>query len=613
VVQANAEGQIHGHLDLDGVKSLRIVCCTRHGFAHFSHKLKFNEFFSQVFPNVTVRSEMWNNASTRRWLHSIAIVGRANVGKSSLFNRLQTSQWNDKNLVDKAIVFHKAGTTREGKSAVCKIGRIEVELHDTGGVEDEALLDLSPLVQKMESKVIETVKKSDVVLLVVDAKEGIVPLDHRVADLVTKTDYKKKVILVANKAEGSMMECVADCYELGLGDPVLVSAKQNEGIDDLYDRLVLDLEDVGKEFDSESPLGDGQFESKFTRNEVRKILKSDDELKQQILAERKELVLKKPVQIGIIGRPNAGKSSLLNALIREDRAIVDDCPGTTTDAIAVNWNFYKHQLRLVDTAGIMRGWKHATGGEGFEDPGAETMKTINSSHVCVLVIDAFEAFKANVLKFPSRQEVKLGHEVVDAGRCLVVAVNKWDLIPEKQQSQFRSGIVKCIENAFFDVKGLPIVFISTKTGANLNTLLVSCVASYRKWNLQLKSSKLNDWLEAFVAHHPPPWKDGQKQYPKFIAQTKTRPPTFSLYTNTFASFPENYLRQLKELMKEEFGLRGIPLRVNLRSTLMPKPGGRLRDRDVERWKRLGPKQAAAVEKIRKRNSMSNDRDSDELD
>jgi predicted GTPase len=134
---------------------------------------------------------------------------------------------------------------------------------------------------------------------------------------------------------------------------------------------------------------------------------------------------------------------------------------------------------------------------------------------------------------------------------------------------------------------------------NLNTLLVNCVAAYRKWNLKIPTSRLNSWLEAFVAHNPPPWKDGQKQYPKFITQTKSRPPTFSLYTNTFATFPDNYLRQMKELLKEEFGLRGVPLRINLRSTLMPKPGKRLRDRDMARWKRLGPKQAAAVERIRR--------------
>ena len=534
---------------------------------------------------------------------TVAIVGRANVGKSSLFNRLQNNQWNTGNQIEKALVFHQPGTTREGKSAVCRIGRLEVELHDTGGIEDEALREVSPLVTKMEARVIESVKKSDLVLVVVDAKQGVIPLDRRVADLVTqqRTDG---VILVANKAEGSMMECVADCYELGLGDPVLVSAKANEGIDDLYDRIVVEL-------DSSDTYSD-EIESNLSlsRNEVKKILKSTDESHAN---QRKEEMMRKPVQIGIIGRPNAGKSSLLNALIREDRAIVDDCPGTTTDAIAVNWNFYKHQLRLVDTAGIMRGWKHATGGESFKDPGAQTLKTINTSDVCVLVIDAFEAFKANTLKFPSRQEVKLGHEVIDAGRCLVVAVNKWDLIPEKQKSQFRSGIAKCVQNAFFDVKGVPIVFISAHTGSNLNTLLVSCVAAYRKWNLSLKSSKLNSWLEAFVAHHPPPWKDGQKQYPKFIAQTRTRPPTFSLYTNTFASFPDNYLRQLKDLLKEEFGLRGVPIRVNLRSTLMPKPGKRLRDRDVERWKRLGPKQAEAVEKIRKRNSRSRERHVEELD
>ena len=557
----------------------------------------------------------------RRWMTKVAIVGRPNVGKSSLFNRLQSSHQNPFS-IDRAIVFHKSGTTREGKTAMCRMGSLEVELHDTGGIESEELTEVSELLLKMRQRVIETILNSDVVLVVVDAKEGILPLDKSVGQLVS--DNHSNVVLVANKAEGSMMECVADCYEMNLGDPVLVSAKANEGIDDLVDRISLqaltvtdiveessDIDNCASEaekwtstddFFDDSTETTVQEGSGLSGSEIRRVLKSTDpndaKLKALILKERQMELLRKPIQIGIIGRPNAGKSSLLNALINENRAIVDDCPGTTTDAIAVNWNFYKHHLRLVDTAGIMRGWKHATGGEDFKDAGAQTLRTITTSQVCVLVIDAHEAFKSNTLKFPSRQEVKLGYEVIDSGKCLVIGVNKWDLIPEPQRPKFRRGLGRCVQEAFHDVRNLPVVFISTKQGGNLNTLLVSCVSAYRKWNIKLRSSKLNSWLEAFVAHHPPPWKDGQKQYPKFITQTRTRPPTFSLFTNTFASFPDNYLRQMKELLKEEFGLKGVPIRVNLRSTLMPKPGKKLRDRDVARWKRLGPKQAAAVDRIR---------------
>jgi GTP-binding protein len=314
------------------------------------------------------------------------------------------------------------------------------------------------------------------------------------------------------------------------------------------------------------------------------------------------------IQIGIIGRPNAGKSSLLNALISQDRAIVDDSPGTTTDAIAVNWNFYNHKLRFVDTAGIGRGWKR-----GADDIGLETLRTIHRSQICVLVLDGSHAFRTSTLKFPSRSEVKLGNEVLDAGKCLIIVVNKWDDIPAKQAGKFRKGITACIEHAFHAVKGVPIVFVSAKDKLNLNTMLVNAISTYRKWNLRINSSKLNDWLEAFVARNPPPWKDGQKQYPKFITQTRVRPPTFSLYTNTFATFPENYLKQMKELMKEEFGLRGVPIRINLRSTLMPKPGSRIRDRDVARWKRLGPAQAAAVDRIRRTKKRDKDYNEDEID
>jgi GTPase len=304
------------------------------------------------------------------------------------------------------------------------------------------------------------------------------------------------------------------------------------------------------------------------------------------------------IQIGIIGRPNAGKSSLLNALVKSDAAIVDDAAGTTTDSIAVNWNYQNHTLRIVDTAGVTKGWKRGNVAD-TSDPGMETLKTVSGSHVCVLLLDATEVFRSpNNFKFPSRQEVKLGNEVIDSGKCLVVAVNKWDMVPESEKKNFKKNLINCIETSFYEIKGVPILFVSAKDGGNLTNLLSHTLSVYRKWDSRVNASKLNEWLSAFVLRNPPPWKDGQKQYPKFIAQTRTRPPTFALYTNTFATFPENYLRQIQELLKEEFDLKGVPVRINLRSTLMPKPGARIRDRDVSRWTKLGPKQAAAVKRIR---------------
>ena len=545
------------------------------------------------------------------------------MGKSTLFNRLQASHRNvdDANShVVKALVSDKSGTTREGKVASeCKLGRLTVELRDTGGIEDDLLTEVSDLVQKMRNRVFEKIFGSDLVLVVVDAQAGVTAVDLRVSRLVrdwmADLERPPKIVLVANKAEGETMfgEYIADCYEMELGDPVLVSAKHNEGIEDLYERMLVELEDdqIAEEDESQGrgescglePDSDGEdeFEDEYmeepmSRSERRRVLKSssveDQEVRRKIFQERQKELLKKPIQIGIVGRPNAGKSSLLNALVNDDKAIVDESPGTTTDAIAVNWDFHNHALRFVDTAGISRGWKQKNENSG--DVGMETLRTIHGSHVCVLVLDGSHAFRSNAVKFPSRSEVKLGNEVLDNGKCLVIAVNKWDEIPPDQQGRFRRGILSCLESAFYSVKNVPVVFVSAKSKSNLNTLLVNSISTYRKWNMKINSSRLNDWLEAFVARNPPPWKDGQKQYPKFITQTRVRPPTFSLYTNTFATFPENYLRQMKELLREEFGLRGVVLRVNLRSTLMPKPGVRLREHDIARWKKLGPKQAQAA-------------------
>jgi GTP-binding protein len=544
----------------------------------------------------------------RRWCSSytVSIVGRSNVGKSTLFNRLQATHANVMdNKVVKAIVSEKSGTTREGKIANCKLGRLSVDLRDTGGVEDDELTLVSDLVSKMRQKVFEKIFNSHLLLVVIDAQTGVTPVDIRVSQLVREwmSDLERppKVVLVANKAEGETMfgQYVADCYEMDLGDPVLVSAKHNEGMDDLYERIVVELEDdlvEQKEEEREEDIGGLEPDEDDAGSHDYRSEHDPEESTSE-----SENLLFKTIQIGIIGRPNAGKSSLLNALVNDDRAIVDESPGTTTDAIAVNWNFHNHSLRFVDTAGIGRGWKQ---GKDSNELGMETLRTVFGSHVCVLVLDASHAFRSNAVKFPSRSEVKLGNEVLDNGKCLLIAVNKWDEIPEGNQGRFRRGILACLESAFYSLKNVPIVFISAKEKSNLNTLLVNTVSTYRKWNTKINASRLNDWLEAFVARNPPPWKDGQKQYPKFITQTRIRPPTFCLYTNTFATFPENYLRQMKELMREEFGLRGIPIRVNLRSTLMPKPGVRLRDQDVARWKRLGPKQAVAAKEMRKFKKVS---------
>lgn len=294
-------------------------------------------------------------------------------------------------------------------------------------------------------------------------------------------------------------------------------------------------------------------------------------------AELREELLLRPVQIALVGRSKVGKSTLMESLFREHLALREDDYG-------INWNYRNHVLRIADTTEANR------------------ERSITKAHVVVLVVDGKEVTdnmkKGLTARFPSRQESRIGNEAIEAGKCLLIAVNKWDLVSD--QVNMRKSLLEAVSEGFRDLKGIQLVFTGSdgERGTGCDSMLSECITLYRKWNIKIASNKLNGWLESFVQHYPPPWKDGQKQYPKFITQSRVRPPTFTLYTNTFATFPENYLRQMKELMREEFGIRGVPLRIELRSTLMPKPGKSLAPNDAARWKKLGPKQAQAVDKIR---------------
>jgi len=632
----------------------------------------------------------------------IAIVGRPNVGKSTLFNRLQ-SRTNKKHIpkeLKNAIVSNRAGTTRDRKDTTVAFGGLVLRMIDTGGLESERAIKDSSLLGSMQTQVYKAVAEAAAVLFVVDAREGITPVDIEIAKKLRgeignahyyrdldpfSNDAPKEVpvILVANKAEGSYIgPYLNDCYELGFGDPVVLSAYHNEGTEDLYDRLCLEVGHLQMvEEDSEEEHGiieddseDGSERTDETHNgteasdgleldnadegadeapsptlpwlaqpseEQKRALRYfatqpgdplgelDPGLKASVLhrdaSEQKNFWLDKPqralqytdastrdfvmqfrrledaerpLRIAVIGYPNTGKSSVINALLQEERCVVDPMSGTTMDAIVSDWTFKDRAIKLMDTSGIIRGWKQPGMYSDFPEPGMSTRKAIRKADVCILCIDGNRTRLFAPGSTPTKFEVRLGNFVADEGKCLMIAINKWDLVPEEDQQRYRTEILDRIKEKFSSVKGIPVVFMSARYNLNLPTLMTRILALEKRWNARLPTGKLNDWLQAWMIRWPPPWRDGQKKAVKYMTQVKSRPPMFVMWSNTTAGeFPRNYLRQLQNAMRDEFRISGVPIKFTIRSTLWPKPRKKMKPIDVLRWQRVGPEQAKAVKNL----------------
>nr|PIL99675.1 ribosome biogenesis GTPase Der protein [Toxoplasma gondii COUG] len=856
----------------------------------------------------------------------VVLVGRPNVGKSSLFNRLisgtrgnsTSSPFAPLKRLQQAIVSPQAGTSRDRKEARAVFGGLQLLLVDTGGLEDTETTEACELLINMRKQVRFALKDADCVLFLIDATEGVTPVDillsrllndwldeqqridtakqakvmlrippesiivrasaasvaaiqaegggslrqrvhagtagrvslvsdpregpqkrrrtkaradeakgdcwneHKshdggeVATSCSVGDGRKKnvadqkrmlqshdpggveeaeripVILVVNKADGCFFgDYLADCYDLHLGAPVLVSAKKNEGMDDLYDRLVLEVghlqdtteglfgnasnmvedeEDATLSADDDTPVHDGGTEesdlegdpqlekeepphkeaapvSDYEAEESIELLPEDlarleermhpprpsaaagawlegmarrygecgieetfkhftdptspqyipwdlsqtslaaaaataaverklrsaakakqtgeergkhpeegegitsikcpdnhedarfhggrgegsgavstlgreeiqmaeaelaaasslsieappDSLRTRlrtkaardyVLPIRRQLLFDDVIHVAIIGRPNVGKSTLVNSLLQEERMVVDNRPGTTTDAVGTLWRFQGHPFRLIDTAGVTRGWKmrHT---DLLLEAGLQTLRNIRNSQVCILCIDA--SLARDTGQPISSHELALAHLASEKeGRCLAVCVTKWDLVPENEREKLRREILERLQSGLGHLKGCPVVFVAAKYGQNVETLMTKIMVLYRRWNARIPTSKLNSWLREFVLRWPPPWRLGSKCQVKYMTQVKARPPTFVAWSNVYNTFPVHYLRQLTNTMREEFSLAGTPLRLILRTTAMPTPGKKLSRADVLKWRRLGPKQHKAV-------------------
>ena len=434
----------------------------------------------------------------------VAVVGRPNVGKSTLFNRLIGER--------RAIVEDEPGTTRDRVYGTADWGGLEFTLVDTGGLQDEREIasgSLAEIARHTREQAQSAIDEADVIVFMVDAKAGLAAGDHDVADVLRRAD--KPTILVANKADNAeRREGVVDFYELGLGEPIPVSAYHGSGTGDLLDRVVEALPEVEEEPETEGP------------------------------------------DIAIVGRPNVGKSRLLNALLGQERAIVSDVPGTTRDSLDTQLIWAGRPLTLIDTAGIRRRGRVEQGIERFSV--LRSMRAIDRSDVVLLLIDATEGFTA--------QDLHIAGYIEEQKKGIVVVVNKWDLVEKTPQSmdEYRAKAREALDFMPY----APLVFISAKFGQRVQQVLETALLVVAERQRRVPTAALNKVLREAVAKHPPPSKPGKWVKFYYATQADVAPPTFVFFCNDPKQLHFSYRRYLENELRDEFGFTGTPLRISFR-------------------------------------------------
>jgi GTPase len=440
---------------------------------------------------------------------TVAILGRPNVGKSTLFNRLAGRRL--------ALVDDTPGVTRDRREAEARLGDLRFRIIDTAGLEDAAP---GELVARMQMQTAHALADADVALFLVDARAGITPLDRHFADWLRRSG--KSVIVAANKAEGSAFAAAHEAFALGLGDPVAISAEHGEGLDDLFRAL--------------APYADRAAEP---------------------AAEAAEASEGRPLQLAIVGRPNVGKSTLVNRLLGEERMLTGAEPGITRDAIANEWRWHGRAIRLIDTAGLRRKAKIEAKLEKLSV--ADTLRAIRFAEIVVLVVDATQALE--------RQDLAIARLVADEGRALVLAVNKWDLVADK--SAALAQIKDALEFSLPQLAGIGAVTLSALSGTGVQRLMPAVLAAEQAWNRRIPTPRLNRFLAEAQERHPPPLVSGRRLKLRYAAQVNIRPPTFALFATKPGELPETYRRYLTNLLRETFDLPGVPIRMMLRKGKNP--------------------------------------------
>lgn len=446
----------------------------------------------------------------------LVIVGRPNVGKSTLFNRFAKKKL--------AIVHDEPGVTRDWKEAPGQLSDLRFTVVDTAGIEKAAS---GAIPKGMRAQTEAALKQADAVLFMLDGREGLTGADREIAQLLRKTGLK--IILVANKCEGSGT-LVDEMIALGFGDPIQISAEHNQGMGDLYEVL--------------SPLTGEGDEEEEKKPRATAVTEDGEEIEQE------DPTL--PIRIAIVGRPNAGKSTLLNTLLGETRSLVSAEAGTTRDPVVAKWEWQGREIRLVDTAGLRKKAKVTSDIEKMAIE--ETLRIIRLAEVVVIVVDATAPLED--------QDLQIAALALKEGRALVLALNKWDLVqnPSKTMSNVR-GI---IEDSLPQASGLKGVPISALKGQKLDTLMKAVIETHKAWTMRISTSPLNRWLELMVQDHQPPLVKGKRVKIRYMTQRKGRPPTFVLFCGSHAEPPDAYIRYLVNGLRQRFELPAVPIRFEIK-------------------------------------------------
>ena len=445
----------------------------------------------------------------------VAIIGRPNVGKSTLFNRLVGKKL--------ALVDDRPGVTRDRREGDAELLGLDFRIIDTAGFEED---DPQSLPGRMRAQTEAAVNSADVALFVIDARAGVVPLDEEIGRWLRGS--KTPVVLLANKAEGRASENgILESYSLGFGDPIAFSAEHGEGLSELFSALLPHLERdeiEEEEFDEESPDA--------------------------------------PLKLAIVGRPNAGKSTLVNKMLGEDRMITGPEAGITRDSISIDWNWRDsegrdRQVRLIDTAGLR---KKSKGDDKLEKlSAADTRHAIDFAEVVVLLLDATRGLEA--------QDLRIADQIFSEGRAMIIALNKWDTV--ENGAPLYQGVRAALDEGFAQVKGVPLLTLSAATGKGIDTLLQVAFETREAWSKRVTTGTLNRWFETAIEKNPPPAPGGKRIKLRYVTQIKTRPPSFVIFGTRVDELPESYRRYLVNGIRRELGFGAVPVRLTLRAPKNP--------------------------------------------